>query len=294
VRRALILLFALVTSTASASPTDELDHARTDFRAHDYESAMKRLSALLYPTEQLALRSDLLEARQMLGACDFEVGRAEEAKGEFEKALQIDPNAHLDPNFFTSGAQHLFDETRSDLEVQRAKEAEVRKLQEERERLQRIRESLVAVEVHHYGYNFLPFGLGQFQNGEQTKGYLFAAGQGVALSGSVGIWLYLASKYGLNCPHCVALPDADNVRLMQEFEVGLGLAAIGLYGWSVIDAVRHYKAQVRVDDSQLPPDLLRDLDKNPRKKQPTSFLQRIHFGPMATPNGVGIGLGWEN
>lgn len=291
-RRALILLFALVTATAYASPTEDLDHARSDFRAHDYESAMQRLNVLLYPTEQLALRSDLLEARQMLGACDFEVGRTEEAKGEFEKALQIDPSAHLDPNFFTSGAQHLFDETRGDLEVKRAKEAEVRKLQEERERLKKIRENLVLFEQHTYAYNFFP-PLGQFQNGQTTKGYLFAAGEGLTLSGSVGIWLYLVSKYGVNCPHCVALPDADNVRLMQEFQVGLGVAFVGLYVYGMIDAIRNYQPRVRLDDSQLPPDLLRDLDKNPRKKE-TSFLHRIHFGPMATSNGVGIGLGWEN
>jgi len=292
-RRALIVLFALLAATANASPTDELDHARSDFRAHDYESAMKRLKDLLYPREQLALTSDLLEARQMLGACDFEVGRTEEAKGEFEKALQIDPSAHLDPNFFTTGAQHLFDETKSDLEVRRAKEAEVRKLQEERERLQKIRENLVLVESRHYYINFFPFGFGQFQNGEQTKGYLLAAGQGLALSGSVGIWIYLVGKYGVNCPHCVALSDAPGVLHLQEAEVGLGAAFIGLYIYSVIDAVRNYKAQVRLDDSQLPPDLIRDLDKD-RKKQPTSFLHRIHFGPMATSNGVGIGMGWEN
>jgi len=294
VRRALIALFVLVAATANASPTDELDHARTDFRAHDYESALKRLKDLLYPREQLALTSDLIEARQMLGACDFEVGRTEEAKNEFEKALQIDPSTHLDPNFFTTGAQHLFDETRADLEVRRAKEAEVRKLQEERERLQKIRENLVLVESRHYYINFLPFGAGQFQNGDQTKGYLLAGGQGLALSGSVGIWLYLVSKYGVNCPYCVKLDDADNVRLMQEAEVTLGAIGLGLYIYSVIDAVRNYKAQVRLDDSALPPDLIRDLDKNPRKKQPTSFLHRLRVGPMATSNGLGIGVGWEN
>ncbi len=292
-RGALIVLFALIAATANASPKDELDHARTDFRAHDYQSAMQRLNVLLYPSEQLALTADLLEARQMLGACDFEVGRTEEAKGEFEKALQIDPSAHLDPSFFTTGAQHLFDETRSDLEARRAKEAEIRKLQEERERLQKIRENLVLVESRHYYINFLPFGAGQFQNGDQTKGYLLAAGQGVTLAGSVGIWLYLVGKYGVNCPHCVALPDAPGVLHLQEAQVGLGAVAIGLYVYGVIDAIRNYKAQVRLDESQLPPDLLRDLDKN-RKKQPTSFLHRIHFGPMATSNGVGIGMGWEN
>jgi len=294
VRRALIVFALVFAATAHASPSEDLDHARSSFRTHDCDSAMKTLSFLLYPREQLALAGDLLEAHLMLGACKADGGRTEEAKAEFEKALQLDPSPPLDPSFFSTGARHVFDDTRSDLETRRAKEAEIRKLQEERDRLKKIRENTFLVESHHYYINFLPFGLGQFQNGDQTKGYLFAAGQGLAVSGSVGIWLYLVSKYGVNCPHCVKLDDADSVLHMQEVQVGLGLVAIGLYGWSVIDAVRHYKAQIRLDDSQLPPDLIRDLDKNPRKKQQQSLRERIQIGPMFTPSGVGIGIGWEN
>jgi tetratricopeptide (TPR) repeat protein len=290
-RRAVIVVFALLAASAHASPTDELDSARRSFRAHDYDSAMKTLKDLLYPREQLALTSDLIEARQMLGACDFEAGKTDEAKAEFEKALQIDPTTRLDPNFYTVGAQRLFDETRNDLEQRRAKEAEIRKLQEERERLKKIRENLVLVEQHRYAYNFFP-PLGQFQNGDTTKGYLFAAGEGLTLSGTAGIWLYLVRKYGVNCPHCVSLADADTVLHLQEAEIGLGVAFLGLYVYGVIDAVRNYKAQVRLDDSQLPPDLIRDLDKTPRKK--ASLRERIHLGPMVTPNGIGIGIGWEN
>ncbi len=290
-RRALILL-CLFAATAVASPKDDLDRARSDFRKHDYESAMKELNVLLYPREQLALPGDLIEAREMLGACYLEVGRTEDAKAEFDKALQIDPATTLDPSFFTTGAQHLFDQAKSDLEAKRAKEAELKKLQEERERLQKIRENLVLVEHHRYAYNFFP-PLGQFQNGDTTKGYLFAAGEGITLGGSVGIWLYLVRKYGVNCPHCVALDDAGTVLHLQEAEIGLGVAFIGLYVYGVIDAVRNYKAQVQLDEDSLPPELLRDLDKG-RKKQPTSFLHRLNIGPMATSNGIGIGIGWEN
>lgn len=292
-RPALIAVVVALAATAQASPAEDLDHARSSFRTHDCDSAMKTLSYLLYPKEQLALPGDLLEAHLMLGACKVEIGRTEEAKDEFEKALQLDPSARLDPSFFSSGARHVFDETRGDLETRRAKEAEIRQLQEERERLRKLRDSLVPVEIHHYYINFLPFGLGQFQNGDQTKGFLFAAGQGLAVSGSFGIWLYLASKYGVNCPHCVKLDDASGVLHLQEAELGLGILAIGLYGWSVIDAVRHYKAQVRLDDSQLPPDLIRDLDKT-KHRQRTSLRDRIHLGPMVTPSGIGIGIGWEN
>jgi len=292
VRRALIVFALAVSAVASASPADDLAHARADFRKHDCDSALKTLSSLLYPHELLALPGDLIEAREMLGACYFDAGRTEDAKTEFDKALQIDPATTLDPAFFSTGQQHLFDEAKSDIETRRAKEAEVRKLQEERERLEKIRENLRVVERHHYAYNFFP-PLGQFQNGDTTKGYLFAAGEGLTFSGSVGIWLYLVRRYGYNCPHCVNLNDAGGVLHLQEAEITLGVAFIFLYGWGVFDAVRNYKAQVQLDDNSLPPELLRDLEKG-RKKQPTSFLHRINIGPMATSNGMGIGIGWEN
>jgi tetratricopeptide (TPR) repeat protein len=291
VRRALIVLLIAISVTAYASPTDDLDHARSSFRSHDCDSAAKSLTVLLYPKEQLALASDLLEAHEMLGACNADAGRIQDAKDEFEKALQLDPTAKLDSNFFSTAAQHLFDETRNDLAQRRAKEAEIRKLQEERARLKLILENTHYVETHHYYQNFLPFGLGQFQNSDQTKGYLFAAGQGLAVGGSFAIWLYLVRKYGVNCPYCVKLDDADGVRHLQEAQVALGGVALFLYGWSVIDAVRHYKPQVQIDKSTLSPDMI--LDTHP-KKQRTSLRERIQIVPMLAPDGAGIGIGWEN
>jgi len=89
------------------------------------------------------------------------------------------------------------------------------------------------------------------------------------------------------------------VRALQQAEIGTGIAFLGLWVWSAIDAYRHYKpsTQVELDESLLPPEL-RGLDgppppaKRPPPKKPTSLLE--HITPIITPTGVGIGLGWEN
>ncbi|HEY0189730.1 MAG TPA: hypothetical protein VGC42_01325, partial [Kofleriaceae bacterium] len=85
------VIAALVASstTAVASPAQDLEQARQAFRQHDYDSARKLTTFLLYPDEKLALPVDLVEAHVVLGASSFETGHRLEAKTEFEKALQL-------------------------------------------------------------------------------------------------------------------------------------------------------------------------------------------------------------
>jgi tetratricopeptide (TPR) repeat protein len=288
VRQAVIAL-VLVASAAIASPVDDLANARTAFRNRDYDSAIKSLTALLYPHEQLADPNNIVEARVLLGVSDFETDRPEDARTEFEKALQLDPNKTLDTLSFSTGAVHLFDETRQEIEQRKAREAEIRKLQEKNAAAQKYLESLRVYEVHSYALNFVPFGAGQFQNHDRFKGFLLAGAQGLTLSGSVGTWLFLISKYGVNCPHCVSQKDADSVLMDQRIQIGLGATFFALYFYGVVDALRHYtpRAEIKGDSSLLPPDLRR-----PAKK--TSLLDKIHIAPMATQSGVGLGVGWEN
>lgn len=278
---------------AAASPTQDLEQARQAFRQHDYDSARKLATFLLYPDEKLALPVDLVEAHVILGASNFETGHRLEAKTEFEKALQIQPEKTLTDLLFSDGAIRLFDETKSDIAARAERDAQLRKLAEERERIRRYKESLVVVERHSFGINFAPFGAGQFQNKMPVRGVLFAAGQGITGGTSVGVFLYLSVKYGLNAK--VPVVDGPGVRRLQQLEIGTGIAFFAIYAWGVVDALLHYKPNVQIegDDSLLPP--LRDLpaDKKPRPKK-TSLRDRVHLGPMITPNGGGIGLSWEN
>ena len=93
------------------------------------------------------------------------------------------------------------------------------------------------------------------------------------------------------------LKDGPRVRQLQQIEIGTGVAFFALYAWGVVDAMINYKSTrlVKGDDSLIPPDLLdpnKPAAKKPAKK--TSLRDRLRFGPMVTPTGVGVGLGWEN
>jgi tetratricopeptide (TPR) repeat protein len=284
-----------VASGASASPAQDLDRARQSFRQHDYDAAMKLATFLLYPDEKLALPGDLVEAHVILGASNFETGHRAEAKTEFEKALQIQPDKSLTDLLFSEGAIRLFDETKADIEARAERDAQLRKLADERDRIRRYKESLVIVERRSFGVNFVPFGAGQFQNKQRVRGVLFAAGEGATGGISVGVFLYLASKYGLDAK--VPVLDGPGVRRLQQVEIGTGIAFFALYAWGVVDSLLHYKPRVQIegDDTLLPS--LRDLPPDTRNKpapKKTSVLDRLHVTPMITPDGAGLGLTWEN
>jgi tetratricopeptide (TPR) repeat protein len=288
------LVVAAAAGPAAASPGQDLERARQAFREHDYESAVKLSTYLLYPEERLGLPVDLVEAHVILGASAFEIGHRAEAKREFERALQIQPEKVLTDMLFSDGAIRLFDETKADIEARAVRDTELRKIADERERIRKYRESLVVVERRSFAFNFLPFGAGQFQNKQPTRGLLFAAGEGLTAGVSLGIFLYLSGKYGLINAQ-VPAAEVPGVGQLQALEIGTGIGFWGIYALGVVDALLHYKPRVQIegDDSLLPvPSDVPDT-KKPRPGK-TSVLDRIHLAPIATPGGAGIGLTWEN
>ncbi len=291
-RAALITLVViaswLAAPVAAAGPAQDLDRARNNFRSKDCASATPILKDLLYPTPQLARTSDLVEAHVLLGVCHYESGKRDEAKSEFEAALALDPTKTLEPLLFTESQVWLFDETRADVAARVERDRKLRELEEERERFRRLVESSQLYETRSYFVTFLPFGAGQFQNKQTTKGILFATGQGATFGASAGIFLYLAGKYGLDAK--VPLEDGPRIRLLQQIEIGAGAAFFAVYAWSVVDALLNYKPREQIE---VDPALLEDLKKRSAPKQ-TSLLDRVRVGPVLLPGGAGIGLSLEN
>ena len=290
-RREVVLALLLAAGTAHAGPSDDLEKARIAFRQKDCSSARPKVTSVLYPDSTLADPNEEFEARVMLGACMVEAGEREAAKKEFEKAIRIKPREPLDPASYSDSARRLYDDTRADIENRAKKDEEIRKLQEQREALEAYRKSLRIYRETPYSVNFLPFGFGQLQNGDTLKFALFGGGQLVTLGTSAGIWYYLVNKYGIRSDQ-VPTNDGPTVRRLQQVEIVAGVAFLGLYAWSVIDSLRHYESQKRVEGDE---DLLKKIDEGPAPAaKKTSFRDRIKFGPILTPQGgLGIGLGWE-
>ena len=285
------LILCAIASVAQASPSQDLDAAKKAFHDGQLAVALPLYNALLYPPPpKLADARELVDAYVNLGVCRVDAGDLDGAKREFEKALSLDPNRQLDPQFIKSDAIRLFDDTKADLRNRAREAADKQKLAELLQEREAFKKSLVVYESHPFYLNFVPFGTGQFQNGDNAKGVFFAATEGLTFAASIGTWYYLVGKYGINNQHLhVDATEAADIRTLQEVEIGSGIAFLVLAGAGIVDSYRNYKPQVRVkaDDSLLPPNL-RDIDKSKPKK--TSF----HIVPFVTPSGAGIGVGWEH
>jgi tetratricopeptide (TPR) repeat protein len=295
--RAVVLACAalvLAVTTAAATPSEDLAQARQAFREGQFNIALEKYNALLYPDLRLAGTEDLVEAYINLGVCRVETGDDEGAKREFGRALELDPNKQLDTLVITNKkAIELYDDTKADIRTRKEREAAKQREAAEKERLRKLRASIIGVRDNPYFLNFAPLGIGHFWYHQTWKGVFFGAGQFVTGATSFGIWYSLVSQYGIRSDK-VPLDDAERVLRMQRIEVGAGLAFLGFYIWSVIDMHRHYKPQTRakIDESMLPPEL-RETEKKPAPKPKTSLLERMFIAPMAVPDGAGIGIGWE-
>jgi len=291
-----------VRGNPAAAPALQLDRGRDSFRRGDWQSAIEVINLLLYPELQLARKEQVVEAHILLGAAFYQTGNRERAREEFQRALEIEPEQSIGTRLYPEGAIRLFEETKTDLRIAKEREDERRRVAQRLKEIEDYKKSLIVYETHPYYVNFVPFGAGQFQNRQRGKGLLFAATQGVTGGISAGIFLYLASKYGL-VSSSVPVEEGRTVRTLQELEVAAGAAFIGFYAWGVIDALVHYKPRQRVEgeDSLLPPELreLRELrePREPRARpappKKTSLRDRVLVHPVLVPSGAGVGLSLE-
>lgn len=310
VTRALVVaLIVLAAAPARAStPAEELQRARDAFVAGDCPAAIPLLHYLLYPKARLARAGDLVEAHVLLGVCSFETGDRTAASREFEEALYLQPDLTIGTERFSSAAVRHFDEQKAVIVERNRLDAERRRIAEENERYKALLASMVVIETRPYYVNFVPFGAGQFQNGQPAKGIAFATGQGVTGAVSLGIWLYLVGTYGYG--GSVPEDDADFVRRLEQIEIGTGAVCLGLMGWGIVDSLLNYRPSVqrKPDESLLPPELRRRPERPAPRRAPDAGDDRrprppengitdgpsaLRFAPVPLPSGAGVALSFE-
>ena len=292
-----LVLIAASAVVAHATPAQELQRGRDSFRARDWGSAIPVLNSLIYPEVQFAREEDVVETLILLGTAFFEIGNIDRARQELKRAIELDPDRSITTLTFSAGAVRLFDQLKAEHQEQIERDAEKKRIAEQAEAIALWRKSLVVYEARPYYLNFMPFGLAQYTQNRTRAGALFTLGQGVTFVASIGIYGYLVGTYGFDNSEVPPI-NGPRVRLLQQLEIGSGIAFFGLYALGVFDAIRHHKPrqQVEGDDSLIPKSLLDPTPKKaaPPKKTATSFRDRLQISPLITPGGVGIGIGWEN
>lgn len=284
----LVAALVLFAASARADELDEFGFARDAFVAGELQVAVARFEDLLARQAELSPR--VLEAsRRYLAAALVALGQADRARELFEQILRANPTATVDRFFFSADVVRLFEETRQRLEPQlrdiqesrrRARLAEIERRERARARVMGLlsREDLV-VRVPRW-LTFVPFGGGQFANGENGLGWFFLAAETTELVFSLAMYgtaiLIAPQRPFPNTP-----PDESNAALYQTL-VGLNVAGLSLLAVTAITGIVQANVAYRPERREvrtrpLPPDL-RNLQIS---------LRSGHAGPTM---GLGIAL----
>jgi hypothetical protein len=279
--RAFVLLacscFSAWPTPGRADDLGDFEAARALYEQQAYARAVDAFR-LLVGSDPPRLTDPLLiiESRKYLAASLLFMGAEAEARAQFRLLLQQEPDYLLDPLAFPTDVYALFEQVkrslRDELAARRAAEEEARRRAEERrlaaerqrvENLRRLGQLAVETELRISNSRWIasvPFGVGQFQNGDKGLGVALAMAEGLAAATSV-VSFVAHGRLADDQPGPAGLDEARRVESawftanIVSFSVFAALAVIG-----IIDAhVRFVPERVRKARRPLPPDLDRWL-----------------------------------
>ncbi len=236
-KRALFVLatsFALaVASPAFADDQTDVAKARAAYEAKNYDDADRRLWSMLNPDSGTLKDAGLrTQARMYWAATMLARKNPQEAADQFEKLLLDDPSFEPDPLSFPSEVIDAFIDTRKRIidkinaaKAEQAKmQAERRAREEEDKRRAAARVRLLEkmateekiTERHSRWIAMIPFGVGQFQNGQKALGWTFLGAEAAFLIGAAVAFPF----YVYNRSHAETArgsnPDADPLKSYRE------------------------------------------------------------------------------
>lgn len=266
----LAALFLLLPAVGRAAPSPDLKRAKDRYEFGAYADAAGAVREILARRKDLS-EADVVEAYRILGLSEFQLGDRGAARSAFVSLLSIDPDYALDPFLVPPQIVDFFDRVKREAEPELAPLRERRRQLRQQERLaEEARRKLLAEEAARSGppskvvlvqeriylFNWLPFGAGQFQNGETGKGTVIALSQvllGAANIAAIVVHSELATS-ARRCsysPGCSDPPYTDVTRQQLKTLDIIKYASAGLfwgiYGYSVYDAHVHYVPRVETE-----------------------------------------------
>ena len=283
---ALLIALGMTLAQASQTPPDDekelpsaieaMNRARVTFEYGDYPQASKLLSALVEGGrfESATLRA---EAYRLLGLSLIYQGRKGEAYSAFLEYLFLDPDAQLDPFVVPPAAVSFFDQVKKEAEPKlapiraqkraendarrkaAAEEAERRRqreLEAERQRLMQLSPSIERrVVQHEFWVSVLPFGVGQFQNGDRTLGIVLATSMVVtgAMSGGSALLIEelrdpATGRFNDHGPGATPYVTASRLNVIKWASAAVFYS---LWAFGAVHAAIHFKPEEQLPDRLL-------------------------------------------
>lgn len=238
---------------ASAAPApapvekvdDTLRRAVNEYAYGNYTATIEQMRGLLYP---MRLNSDaqVIEARKFLGLSYYLTNSQEAMKEEFAKLLYLEPDYQLDPFSVPPPIIEAFEEVRTSMQTQldviRLRRKEITNPEPVIRRLNPPQQTSAKSDL----VSVLPFGAGQFQNGDDSLGTFFAVSEAVLLAVNIGA--FIGATYGVGDNY-----SSDRSGLVTALTVtqysALSLFAI-TWGVGAYQARMHMSPRMNTDVTQ--------------------------------------------
>ena len=258
-RMALVCLVATLAHAgpvAAADPAQAFADAERAYERGRYSEVIALLRPLLAPENRLPTKSAFIQAHKMLAISLIFEKQPLPAEQSLLAILAERPDFQLDPLVDPKAAVTLLSQVRrrsaqmlSKLEqAQREERARQAKLDSERQQeLARLRklaaEGSEVVERQivrrSYWLNFLPLGVGQFQNGQRLKGFILLGTQ-LALGGAS---LGAALAHRIQYPSGTLSPaQQSGANALQTTQLATGLLFWVAVAYGIIDALVNYQS----------------------------------------------------
>lgn len=246
-------------------PTTLFEKGRLAFGRAQYQDAIAILRPLLYPDSRLETEGEVVQAHRMLGVAHVFEKQLTEARHEFRKLLELRPDYRFDPLLDPAPVVEIFEG------VLRERQSDLQALQALRDReleAQRARERECTVERRSVERSrfiaVLPFGTGQFHNGQARKGWLFLGVEAALAATSVGALVTNFAMFGVRprrgclaearpdsaCPpESIDYSDENLSRTLLRVQLISGGLFFAAAVWGAIDALRNFQPLVPLGTS---------------------------------------------
>ncbi|WP_164001974.1 tetratricopeptide repeat protein [Pyxidicoccus caerfyrddinensis] len=327
--RFLLLLWALVLAAPAALAQDsgdpEVDALRASFEYGKYAEVLDRAGARI-DRGGLA-EDDLVELHKLAGLAAFNLGRTEDATRHLRALLRLDPDYGLDPFVVPPPAVAFLDALKEEMSSELEFLRQERRLRQEREKAEaerRERERVEAevqrrraeelasqvtvrtVEKRNFLVNFVPFGAGQFQQGRNSLGIVFAATEGaLAVTSIISFFAYdsLFEEQTIDLDNVLDPDGKASVRIRyiptsrgrqrdtwQLLKLSSAAGFYTIYALGVVDALYHHEDQVIRTTVEPRPEAPTPSPNPPRPPRVEANTPPPRLSLYSTSGGLGAGL----
>ena len=268
-----VLATAGVAVPAAADELSDFESARRGYENREYRKAAKELESLVGGIVPRARNPVVrLESRKYLGATYMFLDEKEKAREQFRLLLEEDEDYQMNPVAFPQAVVETFQEVQLEVQAererlrqeqqvieQRQREAEMREIIREQERIRALEELAATETVEQVNSRWIaaiPFGVGQFQNGHRKAGIGFAVTESALLVAAIATFIghnQLRNKNPAEGEIDRAERAERALRISNWVSVGL-LVGVGIAG--IVDAEVRFKPVIRkTRPRELPEDL---------------------------------------